>query len=119
MDHPDSRGRWGWVKPAVWGFILGLIVGPSVSGYFGWQVLADTAQRRVQSAVVDQEARTCALLAREHTPDVDKLGYGKRHDLAQQYAKLPWSDGSDYRVVDACANALTEQPTASTDMHKG
>jgi hypothetical protein len=117
MDTKNSR--WSWLKPAFWGLVVGLIAGPALSGYMGWQVLADTAKREVQAAVVTQEAHTCALLVREHKPGVDKLGYGERHDLAQKYAKLPWSGDADYRVVDACAEDLNAQATPAANATQG
>jgi hypothetical protein len=114
-----QKSRWSWIKPAFWGLVVGLIAGPTLSGYMGWQVLADTAKRNVQTAVVKQEAHTCALLAREHKPGADKLGYGQRHDLAQKYAKLPWSTDANYRVVDACADDLSAPATTGSSAPQG
>ena len=107
MSTQEPTQRWRWLKPAVYGFVLGLIVGPSISGYFGWQVLADTDQQRVQRAVINQDAKICALLARREVAHPGQLEYGQRHNLAEKYAKLPWVEQVDFHVVDACADALT------------
>jgi hypothetical protein len=114
MDTHDRSGRWAWLKPALWGLVVGLIAGPSISGYMGWQVLSSTAQSRVKNAVFDQESKTCAMLAREHVADPSALDYNKRRALAEKYAKLPWDDSQDYRVVDACSDALSTKTAAAT-----
>jgi hypothetical protein len=114
MDTQDKSGRWVWIKPALWGLVVGLIAGPAISGYMGWQLLSSTAQNEVKTAVYDQEAKTCAMLAREHVPDPSALDYTKRRALAEQYAKLPWDQSQDYRVVDACSDALATKTVANT-----
>jgi len=99
----------------VWGLIIGLIAGPSITGYLGWQVLSGTVQTDVKNTVVDQEAKTCAMLARQHVADPAALDYDARHNLAAKYAKLPWdTNPDDYRVVDACSDALATKVTANT-----
>jgi hypothetical protein len=118
MPNQDHPGRWSWLKPALWGLVIGLIAGPSLSGYFGWQVLADTAQQQVHQAVVDQESKICALLARREVQHPGKLEYGQRRDLAEKYAKLPWAPDVDFHVVDACADALAgEAPPDASPSH--
>ena len=115
MASQDKRGRWAWVKPGLGGLVIGLIAGPALSGYFGWQVLSSTDKQDVKTAVVDQEAKTCALLARQHVTETSALDYNKRRDLAEKHAKLPWDDSGDYRVVDACSDALaTKVATTAT-----
>lgn len=114
MDQEQKQARWAWVKPTLWGLVVGLIVGPAISGYFGWQVLSSTDHQNVQNAVYNQEAHTCALLARQHVPDTSKLDYTKRRNLAEKYAKLPWDTSDSYRVVDACSNALATKVTAKS-----
>lgn len=114
MDQEQKRARFGWLKPALWGLVIGLIAGPSISGYLGWQVLSSTDKQNVQNAVYDQEAKTCALLARQHVADTATLDYTKRRNLAEKYSKLPWNSSDDYRVIDACSDALATKVTAKT-----
>lgn len=95
-------------KPVILAFVAGLVLGPIISGIFGWQVRSATVREMVQSAAVQQQIRFCEMRARAAVQNASDLDYTERHELAKEWAKLPWQQQADSDVVSGCTNNLSE-----------
>ncbi len=96
-------------KPRILFLVIGLVLGPFISGWLGWQVTAGTMSSAVQDAVVDYRAELCAKRAQadpEATPAV--LGdWSSRGALAEKWAVLPGEGETSRDVVNGCKSRLT------------
>ena len=96
-------------KPRILFLVIGLVLGPFISGWLGWQVTAGTMTSAVQVAVVDYRAELCAKRAQadpEATPAV--LGdWSKRRELAKKWAVLPGEEKADSSVENGCSSRLS------------
>jgi hypothetical protein len=107
----DIRGtaaaKWAAAKPVAIGLAVGLIAGPIISGFAGFQVRTSTAQAAARAGVVEQQAMFCAERARAATPDdAAALGWQARTELARKWAAMPGSTVVDSDVVYACSGKL-------------
>ncbi len=57
-------------RPRILFLVIGLVLGPFISGWLGWQVTAETMSSAVQDAVVDYRAELCAQRAQADQPFV-------------------------------------------------
>ncbi len=96
-------------KPRILFLVIGLVLGPFISSWLGWQVTAGTMESAVQDAVVDYRAELCAKRAQadpEATPAV--LGdWSSRRALAEKWAILPSEEETSRDVVNKCNSRLT------------
>ncbi len=89
--------------------VIGLVLGPFISGWLGWQVTAGTMESAVQNAVIDFRAELCAKRAQadpEATPAVLEK-YGDRRKLAEKWAILPGEEQIDREVANKCTSRLS------------
>jgi hypothetical protein len=86
---------------------IGLIAGPLIANYAGWQVTSSTANAQLKAGVVEQQALFCDARARAEVPDPAPLGWSARRDLAQKWAVMPGASSADPAVISACADKLT------------
>lgn len=96
-------------KPRIIFLLIGLVLGPFISGWLGWQVTTGTMDSAVQDAVVAYRADLCAKRAQadpEVTPDVLK-NWASRRKLAEKWAMLPGEEKADSDVVNECNSQLT------------
>jgi hypothetical protein len=87
--------------------VVGLVAGPLIASYAGWQVSSTTANAQLRAGVVEQQASFCDARARADVPDASNLGWSARRDLAQQWALMPGSATADPAVVSACTDKLS------------
>ena len=95
-------------KPRIIFLLIGLVLGPIVSGWIGWHVTTDTMDSAVQDAVVAFRAELCAKRA-QADPDatLDALAnWPSRHELAKKWAILPGEEKADQDVASECASRL-------------
>lgn len=117
-ERKGLAGLWArWKRPLFW-FIVGLIVGPIISGYMGWQVRSATVQQKVQDTAVEEEAQMCEMLARQDTAKPSELDYLKRHKLAEKFADFPWDTSQKDLVVTRCEDRLAHEAPPTQD-HNG
>ena len=102
-----AAAKWTAAKPVAAGLAIGLIAGPIVSGFAGFQVRASTAQAATRASVVEQQAAFCAERARAANSSTAALGYQARSDLARQWATMPGTTVVDPDVVYACSGKLS------------
>jgi hypothetical protein len=93
-------------KPIAIGLAIGLIAGPIISGFAGFQVRTSTAQAAARAGIVEQQAAFCAERARAAAPGTALLDWRERTDLARKWAAMPGSAIVDPDVVSACAGKL-------------
>jgi hypothetical protein len=100
------QARWTTAKPIVIGLAFGLVLGPFISNYLGWQVTARSAREQAHAGMVEQQAAYCNIQARADVKDPDKLDWSARSALAKKWATLPGTSvvGSD--VISACSDKL-------------
>ena len=103
-EVPDTP-RQKWTRIIVC-FAIGLFLGPLLTDSFGIELTRGEYQRRLQDAVVEEEAHMCGMLVMEHDAEVVKLHYLERRALAEKYAKLTWSHADMNKVLDRCASQL-------------
>ncbi len=108
------KGKWDKWKPAIGGLIVGLVLGPFVSGWAGWQVTGYTLKREVRDAVVNQQTEMCEYLARRAVENPSELKYNARRELAEKYAKFPWDDKADFTVISNCTDQLAQEADGAT-----
>jgi hypothetical protein len=99
--------KWDEVKPIAFGLIIGLIAGPIISGYAGFQVRTSAAQTAARGAIVELQADICSFAAHREVPTTSSLGWQAQNDLARKHAAMPGSDAVDPEVVYACAGKLS------------
>ncbi len=96
-------------RPRILFLVIGLVLGPFISGWLGWQVTTGTMTSAVRDAVVDYRAELCAKRAQadpEATPAA--LGdWSKRGELAKKWAVLPGEEEADRSVVSGCSSRLS------------
>ncbi len=102
-----AAAKWTAAKPVAMGLAIGLIAGPIISGFAGFQVRTSTAQAATRAGVVEQQAAFCAERARAATPDTSALGWQARGELARQWAAMPGTNNVDADVVYACSGKLS------------
>jgi hypothetical protein len=97
-------------KPRILFLVIGLVLGPFITNWLGWQVTAGTMESAVEEAVVAYRAGLCAERARsdsEATSDVLK-DYSARRKLAEKWAVLPGEETTLPAVVNECSSRLAE-----------
>lgn len=98
--------RWTEMKPMLTGLVIGLIAGPIISGFSGFQVRTSTAEAATRSSVIEQQAGFCAERARADTPGFGALDWNARGELARRFATMPGSTATDPEVAYACSARL-------------
>lgn len=112
-----------WVKPGVWGAIIGVVVMAIVAFSAGWIVTSgaaeEMAERKSEQAAIaaltpicvaqfknlsdTQENQHLAALEEENT------SYSQSEYVEEQgWATLPGAEEPNDEVADACANELTK-----------
>jgi hypothetical protein len=98
--------KWQTAKPKVMYFAIGLIAGPLLTSFAGWQVLSGTARDQARAGVVELQAVICAAQARTEVADTSKLEWTARSDLAKKWAIMPGANTADPDVAGTCARKL-------------
>lgn len=93
-------------KPAIIALCVGLVVGPFITSYLGWQVTARTAREQAHAGIVEQQASYCNIQARTDVKEPDKLDWSARSALAKKWATLPGATAAEYDVISACSDKL-------------
>ena len=60
----SAVSKWTTAKPLAIALTIGLVAGPLISNYVGWQVTSRTARAEVRAGIVDQQAMFCEARAR-------------------------------------------------------
>jgi hypothetical protein len=87
-------------------FVVGLVVGPLISGMIGWQVTGGALEEQVRAAVVEQQALFCVERIRATGQDTSGFEFSALNDLAKQWSVMPGQDSADYDVAHACSEKL-------------
>jgi len=101
-----ASAKWEAIKPIVFALAIGLIAGPLISNWAGWQVTSGAAHKQMRAGIVDLEAKYCEIAARAAVSDPEKLDWSARSELAKKWAVMPGSKDADYDVTSACASKL-------------
>ena len=96
---------WRTHKSLVYVFVLGMLVGPFVSSYFGIQVTSRTARAELHNGIIDLKASLCDTRARVEVKEPGKLDWNARRDLATKFAAMP-GQKADSEVESLCSNKL-------------
>lgn len=106
----ETRAQWTaqWAerKPQLIALAFGLIMGPLISNYLGWQVTSGKARAQVRASVVEQQATYCDVRARTVEAAPEKLEWRARLELARKWSVMPGSDSADIDVANACERKL-------------
>jgi len=106
----DRRAQWSaeWTqrKPQLVALAIGLIAGPLLSNYAGWQVTSGNARAQVRAGIVEQQATYCAIHARAAVAAPEKLEWSARIDLARKWAVMPGTEAAEIDVTNACERKL-------------
>ena len=102
-----AAAKWSAAKPVVMGLAIGLIAGPIISSFTGFQVRTSTAEAAARAGIVEQQVTFCAERARAATPNTAALGYQARSDLARQWAAMPGTTSVNPDVIYACSGKLS------------
>ncbi len=97
-------------KPRILFLVIGLVLGPFITSWLGWQVTAGTMEGAVGEAVVSYRAGLCAERARsdpEATSDALN-DFSKRREFAEKWAVLPGEEETDSDVVRECNSRLAK-----------
>jgi hypothetical protein len=100
------KSKWEAAKPVAFAFVIGLIAGPLVSNYLGWQVTRNAARAEMHAGVVEQQALFCEARARADVTAPDKLGWDARYELAKKWSIMPGATEPPSGVASACASKL-------------
>ncbi|HJQ56131.1 MAG TPA: hypothetical protein VJ890_04455 [Vineibacter sp.] len=97
---------WETIKPRAIALAIGLVMGPFISNFLGWQVTSSSAQRQLSQSVTEQQALFCEARARADVKEPSKLDYTARRNLAEKWAVMPGKTSAESGVVSACADKL-------------
>lgn len=108
-----------WVKPGVWGAVVGsivtMILGFSYGGWTTGGTAVRLAQQRADSAVTAALVPLCIAQSKADRASVSKLGelkamsssYDQQEFITKTgWATVPGSEGPNREVAEACASAL-------------
>ena len=98
--------QWVERKPQLIALAIGLIAGPLISNYAGWQVTSGNARSQVRAGIVEQQATYCDVRARTAVAAPDKLEWSARIELARKWAVMPGAEAADSDVTNACERKL-------------
>ena len=101
-----AAAKWQTFKPVAIALVIGLVSGPLISNYLGWQVTSSTARAQIHAGIVEQQAAFCEVKARADMKDPGKLDWSARNDLAKKWAVMPGQTSADSDVAYACAGKL-------------
>jgi hypothetical protein len=100
--------QWGVLKPFALVLVLGLVAGPLISNYMGWQVTSGAANRENSAVAIRQQAMVCDAMARGDTPNASTLDWGARRSLAEKFAVMPGRQEAESGVAMACSEMLAK-----------
>lgn len=103
-----ASNNWTTYKPIGIALAVGLVVGPFISNYAGWQVTSSSARAQVHAGAIEQQASFCAARARADVKDAAKLDYSARNELAKKWSVAPGKTEAEYDVTSACASKLAQ-----------
>ncbi len=114
MAEADKKSRRAEIiqewKPRIIFLVIGLVLGPFISSWLGWQVTTGTMDTAVEDALVAYRAGLCVEWARsdpEATSDV--LGdYSARRKIAEKWAVMPGEEKADLDVMRECTSRLAK-----------
>jgi hypothetical protein len=106
MSTSATTNSWASIKPRAVALAIGLVMGPFISNFLGWQVTSGSAQAKLAHAVVEQQALFCEARARDDVTEPGKLDYTDRRNLAEKWAVMPGKTSADSAVTSACADRL-------------
>ena len=98
--------KWTAAKPAAIALTIGLVAGPLISNYIGWQVTSRTARAEIHAGIVEQQAIFCEARARANVSAPGELDWTARYELAVKWAAVPGAGPADSDVTSACARKL-------------
>lgn len=95
-------------KPRILFLAIGLVLGPFISSWLGWQVTTGTMESAVEEAVVAYRAGLCVERARSDPEATAAVleDYSGRRELAEKWAVLPGEEDADRDVVNECNSRL-------------
>ena len=102
----SAVSKWRTAKPLAIALAIGLVAGPLISNYVGWQVTSRTARAEIHAGIVDQQAMFCEARARADVAAPGELDWTKRYELAVKWAQMPGAGPVDSDVTSACARKL-------------
>ncbi len=106
----ETRAQWSahWVecKPQVIALAIGLVAGPLISNYLGWQVTSGNARAQVRAGIVEQQATYCDVHARTAVEAPGKLDWSARLELARKWSVMPGTQAAESDVTSACERKL-------------
>ena len=108
-----ATSTWETMKPRAIALAIGLVVGPLISNYAGWQVTSGTSQGAVRAAVVEQQALICEERARAEVKDTDITSKVK---MALHNDKLTKDENIHVKTVDGVVTLRGHAP--STAAHR-
>src|SRR5713101_7741662 len=91
--------KWVAVKPVAIALMIGLVAGPLLTNYLGWQVTSGTARALARTEVVEQQALICEERARADVKEPGKLEWSARSDLAKKWAIMPGVSATDSDAI--------------------
>ena len=106
MTLKGIGASWRANKSIVYAFVIGMLVGPFVSSYFGVQVTSRNARAELQSGIIDLQASMCNASARAEVKEPGKLEWSARRELAAKFAIMPGRDAVDPAVTSLCSDKL-------------
>jgi len=105
-----------WVKPAVWGGIIGAVAIAIIGLSAGWVVTSGSANQRAEQAVIAALTPVCVAqfktvaMAEQatHLAALQEEGPWRQSDYVedQGWATMPGSEEPNDKVADACAEEL-------------
>lgn len=101
-----KKPKWEDAKLPALALLVGLVAGPYLSNFLGWQVASGTVSARERASIVERLALICDAQARTEVQDPSRLDGPDRGDLAKKWALMPGGSAADLDVVAACAAKL-------------
>ena len=101
-----AQAKWQAAKPLVIALAIGLVAGPLISNYMGWQVTGASARAQVRENVTEQLAMVCAARAKAEVADAGALDWSARSELAKKWVVEAGAPLADLDVTDACTRRL-------------
>jgi hypothetical protein len=102
----EAAAKWQAVKPVVIALGIGLVVGPFISNYAGWQVTSSSARAALHDGMIEQLAQICVQRAHAEVKDTSKLEWDARTALAKKWAILSKVADDGAEVTTSCAQKL-------------